>query len=423
MPDRSLADWLALLERRHPQEIDLGLDRVAAVWSRLGGDNSPFAGCRIITVAGTNGKGSTVACIEALAVAHGLTVGAFTSPHILRYNERIRLQGEPVVDALITAAFARIESARGDISLTYFEFNTLAALLIFADEKPAVVVLEVGLGGRLDAVNIIDADVAIVTSIDLDHQGWLGDTREQIAVEKLGIARPGMPLLIGETDYPANFAGQVAATGALALWLGRDFSCVEQCDHLCLQLADAALGSLSLQKTGLLPQNKALAAQALQSAGFTLNAVQLCCALDNAFVTGRQQWRSWQGRNLLFDVAHNPAACRALAQRLESLPGRVVAVASVLSDKDWAGMVAALSAQIGHWYVAEIAGNSRATSGQTLLEVLYNAGLSGVLYSALQVAFEAAIADSEAGDTVVIFGSFFTVAELLALTSVGDASD
>ena len=226
MTNRCLADWLTLLETRHPCEIELGLERVATVWVRYKSNSlslSPVKEPVIITVAGTNGKGSCIASMQALLLEHGYSVGAFTSPHFLRYNERISLCGQPVPDNEIVAAFEAIEAIRGDIDLTYFEFNTLAALIIFNRNELDVLLLEVGLGGRLDAVNIINADVAVLTSIDLDHQQWLGETRTEIAREKLGIARRGKPLIIGEKDHPKDFKQLVSQTGAQALWCGDDF--------------------------------------------------------------------------------------------------------------------------------------------------------------------------------------------------------
>ena len=213
MTNRSLAEWLSLLESRHPCEIELGLERVDKVWKRFQSSHAKeaFSG-KVVTVAGTNGKGSCVASMQAVLLAHGYSVGSFTSPHFLVYNERICLNGQPVADQNIIDAFELIETLRQDISLSYFEFNTLAALIIFAQKSPDILLLEVGLGGRLDAVNIIDADVAILTSIDLDHQQWLGETRAKIAKEKLGIARANKPLIIGESDYPDNFVNAVAVS-------------------------------------------------------------------------------------------------------------------------------------------------------------------------------------------------------------------
>jgi len=226
MTNRSLAEWLELLEQRHPCEIDLGVKRVAKVWQRYKTSQSltgEIGKSQVITVAGTNGKGSCIATMQSILLAHNYSVGSFTSPHFHRYNERICINGFPVDDPLIIDAFETIECLRQEISLTYFEFNALAALIIFSHSDLDVVLLEVGLGGRLDAANIINANIAVLSSVDLDHQQWLGDTRAKIAKEKLGIARANHPLIIGETNYPEGFEGLVADTRAKALWLGRDF--------------------------------------------------------------------------------------------------------------------------------------------------------------------------------------------------------
>ena len=431
MPDRCLAEWLTLLEARHPSEIDLGLDRVSAVWSELVArrqqQNNPLKLGTVITVAGTNGKGSTIASMQAILLQQGYRVGATTSPHFIDYNERISVQGEPVSDALIVSAFEEIELARQAISpepvsLTYFEFGTLAALLVFADANLDAVLLEVGLGGRLDAINIIDADVAVVTSIALDHQAWLGDTRELIAVEKLGIARPGRPLLIGEADSPKGFDQMITATGAEALQIGGDFSIELQDDQFAATLLSAD-GQPRLFEhlpvAGLLPINKTLAIQALLCAGFDLTDSGVAAALAELCLPGRQQQLDFKGIKVIVDVAHNPAAAIALAHSLTPIKGRYIAVASVLSDKDWSGIVEPLGNIINHWQIAEISDTERATKGQTLLEVLYNAGLSATLHEqvdgGLEKAFATALDQASADDTVVVFGSFYTVSTVLML--------
>ena len=422
MPDRCLAEWLTLLEARHPSEIDLGLDRVAAVWSELMArrlsDKNPIQLPRAITVAGTNGKGSCIASMQGILLHHGLRVGATTSPHFIDYNERISVQGEPVCDAVIVKAFAEIEAARQSISLTYFEFGTLAALLVFADANLDIMLLEVGLGGRLDAINIIDADVAVVTSIALDHQAWLGDTRELIAAEKLGIARAGRPLLIGEPDSPQGFSEMIAATGARALRIGADFSVDQQADHFHARLQTAEGKPLLIEHlpvSGLLPINKTLAIQALICAGVGLNSELVVKALEAVSLAGRQQQLRFNGTRVILDVAHNPAAAVALAGNLPAISGRYRAVASVLSDKDWSAIVAPLADIFADWQVAEISDTERATKGQTLVEVLYNAGLSGKLHETVEEAFLNALSQSAADDVVVVFGSFYTVSTVLKL--------
>ena len=413
MDDRSLAEWLALLETRHPSEIEMGLGRVSDVWQSLQAGRPKYTSLAI-TVAGTNGKGSCLTCMQAVLLGHGYSVGLFTSPHFLIYNERICLAGEPVSDALIVAAFEEIEVHRGDVSLTYFEFGTLAALVIFRDAAPDVMLLEVGLGGRLDAINIIDADVAVVTSIDLDHQSWLGDTREQIAVEKLGIARANRPLIIGEQDFPVGFEEMVASTGASGLFVSRDFSFTREARFTAnLKSPDGVLVIDQLESQGLLPLNKTLALQALLSAGIRLNVNNSRRALAAVTLRGRHQSIEYQGFRVILDVAHNPAAAKVLAQNLPAMAGRTLAVASVLDDKDWSGIVAELSKTVDDWFVAEISDSPRALSGQMLLELLYNTDQAAQLCDSVAQAFFAAVAEATEADRIVVFGSFHTVSAVL----------
>ena len=420
MPERNLAEWLTLLEARHPAEIDLGLARVAAVWSAIKQQRHQQGRAislpPVITVAGTNGKGSCLASMQAVILAHGFRVGLFTSPHFLHYNERIAVQGQPVDDATVVRAFDEIELARGDTSLTYFEFGALAALLVFVDAGLDLMLLEVGLGGRLDAINIIDADVAVVTSIALDHQAWLGDTRELIAVEKLGIARPSKPLVVAEADGPEGFDQMIAATGAEAFVIGQDFTLNPEVDGFSLQLKTLTAESQHLQglpTSGLLPINKAAALQALSCAGFSLDNDSVIAALDGLTLTGRQQHLSIDDRAVILDVAHNPAAAKALAAALEPISGQYLAVASVLDDKDWLGIVEPLSEIFAHWRIAEISASERATKAQTLMEVLYNDGLSSSLFESLEEAFQSALKAATKDDVIVVFGSFHSVSAVL----------
>ena len=413
MPNRALAEWLTLLESRHPSEIELGLGRVNNVWQRLQ-TTSGIKPSIAITVAGTNGKGSCIASMQALLLQHGYTVGMFTSPHFLLYNERICLAGKPVSDQLIVNAFEEIEEVRGDISLTYFEFGTLAALLIFRDASPDVMLLEVGLGGRLDAINIIDADVAVVTSIALDHQDWLGDTREAIAGEKIGIARAKRPLIIGEQDYPCGFEHMVAETGADALYIGRDFSFTDEPSFRVNLIAkNGPMHIDQLPRAGLLPINKTLALQALLAAGLELNSRDSRNALESVELTGRHQTLSYKGIKIILDVAHNPAAASALAQNLAGAERRTLAVASVLEDKDWAGIVLAMGNVVDDWFIAQISDSTRASKGHSLLEVVYNAGQSGQLLESIEQALDSALEQATAEDRIVVFGSFHTVAAVL----------
>ena len=424
MPERSLADWLNLLESRHPSEIELGLHRVSLVWQRLQSEHGfnqqkpPLA----ITVAGTNGKGSSLACMQAILLEHGYSTGMFTSPHFLHYNERICLGGVPVADQIIVDAFELIEAQCGNISLTYFEFGTLAALVIFYQAQPDVMLLEVGLGGRLDAINIIDADVAVLTSVALDHQDWLGDTREAIAREKLGIARPGRPLIIGEQDHPVGFKQMVAETGADPVFAGKDFSHTDGNPFAVSLIGiggeDGQLEIDQLAQSSLLAINKTVALQALLAAGIELEVATSRKALQQAGLRGRQQKLNFRGVEVILDVAHNPAAATKLAQRLAAQQGTSVAVASVLDDKDWSGILEAMSLVISHWHIAEISQISRASKGQYLLDLLYNADQSGDLHRSIEEAFlqavDAVSVDTEA-QRIVVFGSFHTVALVLNL--------
>lgn len=432
MPDRSLADWLELLESRHSSEIELGLTRVAAVWSQLCLDQcssadpkKPFTQSKVITVAGTNGKGSCIASLEAIILQHGYTVGTFSSPHFIHYNERITLQRKPVSDQKITHAFEAIEKARGEISLTYFEFGTLAALSIFQQESPDFILLEVGLGGRLDAVNIIDADIAVITSIALDHQDWLGNTRTEIAHEKLGIARAMQPLVIGEQDYPEGFLSQIEQTAANTYFLGRDFIIEEETEGFSVTLDPGANREVvhGLQDTAILRENKALAIQALAVAGVKLDPLLICKALNRVKLTGRRQEAHFQGISVILDVAHNPAAAGNLATYLDSIKGKKMAVASVLQDKDWKGIVQELKHQMDQWFVAEISDTERATKGQSLLEVLYNATQPSQLYNSVEQAFYAAVKEAEQGDLVIVFGSFYTVATVLGILKAEESGE
>ena len=422
MTNRSLAEWLSLLESRHPSEIELGLERVDTVWKRFKSTASSAGfSSQVITVAGTNGKGSCVASMQAVLLAHGYSVGSFTSPHFLAYNERICLNGQPIDDQSIVAAFELIESLREEISLTYFEFNTLAALIIFTQKTPQIVLLEVGLGGRLDAANIIDADVAVLTSVDLDHQQWLGSTRAKIAKEKLGIARSGKPLIIGESNYPENFAQLVKSTNADALWIGQDFDYRVQNQQVTVTLYGLDNQPILVDKIanyGPLAVNKTIALQALTSLGCLLDSEICQSALQNVPIVGRQQQAEYQSIPIILDVAHNPAAALKLAESLSDKPGKTIAVASVLEDKDWQSMVANLHSQIDYWFIAELAGISRAAKGQSLLKLLYNAGGEGMLCESVETAFKSAVSKAEKTDNVLVFGSFHTVAKVLEFISM-----
>jgi dihydrofolate synthase/folylpolyglutamate synthase len=359
--------------------------------------------------------------MQALLVQHGYSVGAFTSPHFLHYSERIRIDGVAVSDQELVAAFELIEVVRSETSLTYFEFNALAALVIFRRADLDAVLLEVGLGGRLDAVNIIDADVAILSSVDLDHQDWLGDTRALIAREKLGVARQGKPLLVGETDLPDGFYETVRSIGASALYYDADFSIDNGGDSsqfsVNLKTNTGTLLIPDITHGNLLPVNISLALQALVSAGFVINTRTCLEALKCLSLPGRQQRVKFQGVDLLLDVAHNPAAARVLAAKIPIIKGTTYAVASVLNDKDWAGIVAEIHPSVDVWLLGKITDNHRAMETQRLTEVVYNSGAEAVCFESVGLAFDRAVELTSPGDQVVVFGSFHTVSAVLTIIS------
>lgn len=432
---RTLTEWLDYQQHVHPRAIELGLERVRAVWLRLG---APAPAPLTISVGGTNGKGSTVAFLQAMLAASGKRVGAYTSPHLLRYNERVRIAGRDAGDVELCAAFARIEAVRGDIALTYFEFGTLAALLLFAAAALDVAVLEVGLGGRLDAVNIIDADAAIVTTVDLDHQDWLGRDRDSIGREKAGIFRAGRPAVIGERDPPRGLLAAASEARARVLRAGRDFDVQAQADGFAWRsrassgragdfdpVPDEAPGSvLTIGALGLEAphqiDNAAAALAALWALRDRLGWDARACAagLAQTRLPGRLQ-RLADAPELRVDVAHNPQAARELAAWIDAQParGRTLAVFSALADKDVAGIAAALGERIAHWYVAGIGdagarGLDAAAVAARLTAVIPAGRLS--THADLAVALAAARAAAAPQDRIVAFGSFHVVASVLA---------
>ena len=413
-----LSQWLEYIQRQHPESIELGLDRVREVATRLG-LGRPAA--QVITVAGTNGKGSTVAFIEAIARAGGWKVGAYTSPHLLRYNERVRIEAEEVADDALVAAFAVVEAARGDTPLTYFEFGTLAALWLFQRASLDLVVLEVGLGGRLDAVNLVDADVAVVTTVDIDHTGWLGSDRESIGREKAGIARAWKPLVLGEVDPPSSVLRHAYAIGANAIRLGSDFF-HEPVDaaHWRWREVGAEL-RLPAPRLAAPPQraNASTAIAALRALPRALPEAAFAQGVATATLPGRLQCLQRDGVEIVLDVAHNPQAARELAAWLRRRsPAPTVAVFAALADKDAAGMVQALAGQVGHWYLAGLEQAGRGQDVEHLVARLDGtvAGVAtGVSSGDARVAdaLARAIAAVAPGGRVLVFGSFHTVAEAL----------
>ncbi len=413
MIERSLDDWLDYQLRTHPQAIAMGLERVREVAQRLAIGRP---GKYVITVAGTNGKGSTIAFIEAIARAAGLRVGAFTSPHLLRYNERVRVDGQDVGDAQLIAAFERIEQARGQIALTYFEFGTLAALLILQQSNLDIALLEVGLGGRLDAVNIVDADVAVITTVDIDHQEYLGEDRENIGLEKAGILRTGKPCILGEKDPPASVLRRAYELGAFAI---RGHS-----DYLIDVLEDGwrwrepnfeiDLPMPALTAPAQL-DNAAAAIAALRALPVKIDEGALRTGIAQARIRGRLQ-KIAESPEVVVDVAHNPQAALQLAQWLVEHPKPTHAVFSALADKDIEAIVDSLAPCVDRWYLAGIHdAGSRGLQGHELAARLdtHIAAERRSVHDTVAEALFAARAAARPDERVLVFGSFHTVAEAL----------
>ncbi len=418
MTSRSLADWLAYLEQLHPTAIDMGLDRVRAVAARMAMTRpAPL----VVTVTGTNGKGSTCALIASLLNAQGLKIGSYSSPHLLRYNERVLLSGREASDAELCEAFAVVEAARGEISLTYFEMGTLAAFWLFERAGLDAVVLEVGLGGRLDAVNIVDADLAVITNIGLDHADWLGNSRESVAYEKAGILREGKPALCGDLDPPQPLLDHANSLSAPLLLRGRDFDLAMGAGDWHWRGVDAAGAPLELHGLPMLTlpmENAALALQAYAMLGLPWDPARLARALLQTRVVGRLDSRQvlWNGRRiaLLLDVGHNPHAAAFLAQRLEQRPvvGTRRAVFGLLADKDLTGVLDALAPSISDWAVAPLP-TPRTQSATQLAQALLERGASVSEYATIEQALDAQCARAESVDEILVFGSFYCVAAAL----------
>ena len=403
---RSLADWLAFIERQHPQSIALGLERVREVLDRM----KLELDCLVITVGGTNGKGSTCAMLESILRVGGQRTGLYASPHLVRYNERVQINGVEAEDGLLCEGFEAVERARGEVQLTYFEYGTLAAFWIFAHEKIEAAVLEVGLGGRLDAVNVLDADCAVLTSVALDHVDYLGPDRESIGREKAGIFRAGRPAVIADPDPPRSV---VQAVGE-KLFLGKDFG-------FTVEKSQWAYWGPKRRRSGL-------AHPALRGRLQLRNAAAALCALDAlalpvamqdvrrglAEVTLPARFQVLPGRpQVVLDVAHNVEAAEVLADNLAAsgFAPETFAVCGMLRDKDIAGVLRALAPRITKWHLASLPG-PRGASADDLDSSLGKPDAKK--FASPVAAFEAAAARAGEGDKIVVFGSFLTVGEVIA---------
>jgi dihydrofolate synthase/folylpolyglutamate synthase len=431
---RTLAEWLALQESVHPQSIDMGLERVSRVAEALGVAAPAFP---VVTVAGTNGKGSVVAHLEALLGALGGRTGLFTSPHLLRYNERIRVGGSEVTDAELITVFEQIEAARGATTLTFFEYNTLAALAIFTAARVDVAVLEVGLGGRLDATNLVDADAAVLASVGFDHREWLGDTLELIGAEKAGIFRAIRPAVLGTPQMPASVYAAISRLGARAVVAERDFSWQIgvtgwDYDGLALRLRSLPPSALA---GAIQYRNAATAIAALEALRSSENArpavgqlATRLAALDEHTVATALRRVRLPGRfqivpgkvEWILDIAHNEPAARVLAAQLRERPlpesaagaGRTFAVIGVLADKDATAIGAALAGVIDHWIVCALPG-PRGTSAAELAARLVPEAAPIELAGSVAAGCELARAQARPGDRVVVCGSVYTVGPAL----------
>ncbi|CAB9541449.1 Dihydrofolate synthase (EC @ Folylpolyglutamate synthase (EC [Bathymodiolus brooksi thiotrophic gill symbiont] len=389
----TLDDWLNYQENLHSHEIDLGLERIQAVYQKLFPNGVSF---KVITVAGTNGKGSTIAFIDSIYQQSNYKVAKFTSPHILQYGERFSVNGAQIADAKICSAFEEIERVRGDISLTYFEFSTLAALIIFTNEKVDIAILEIGLGGRLDSVNVVDSDVGVITNIDIDHIDYLGATRELIGFEKAGIMRSNTPCVCGDANPPNAIAQYAEKIGALLTFVDTPY-----------------LGAISLQgehqKT-----NAAVAIAAvnqLQSV-FSVNQNQLARGVENAQLLARFQVKTVGDKMLIFDVAHNPAAVQVLADMLKINEQPTLAIFSALQDKDIETMISTIAPLIDEWLLVPLKVN-RAIAIQDLSKKF---GLSDKIRICddMSSAIHQAL-NGKHIQRIVIFGSFYIVADALKI--------
>ncbi|NLQ18926.1 bifunctional tetrahydrofolate synthase/dihydrofolate synthase [Marinomonas sp. M1K-6] len=413
MTHTSLASWLSYIESQHPSEIALGLDRGNKVFARL---NLSRPKKQVITVAGTNGKGSTCAMLTQYLCSQHHSVGTYTSPHFLDFNERIAVNNAPCDDGLICRAFEAIEAAREDIPLTYFEFSTLAALWVFDQSELDYWVLEVGLGGRLDSVNMVDTDVAVVTSIALDHMDWLGDNIDVIAREKTGIARRDKLLISGVVNPPNGIATTAGEIGAQLRQKGVDFSFQRESDTWSwsgngIQYENLPIPSLPLQ-------NAATVVAVLVYMGLAPTSADLITLFSTAQLTGRFQQVA-SSPEVYIDVAHNPEAAIELAQRIGYLPRRPIAVCGMLKDKDIASVMASLADRFSAWFCCDLKGARGAQAVELMKHISQassDSGLQMQAFPSVRDALNEALSKAKAEQrAVIVFGSFVTVSDYLAL--------
>ncbi|WP_343033425.1 bifunctional tetrahydrofolate synthase/dihydrofolate synthase [Alteromonas profundi] len=412
--ESSLTQWLTYLESIHPTAIDMGLTRVKNVAERLA---ITLSDTLVITVAGTNGKGTTCRLLEQALLAQGKTVAVYGSPHLVDYRERVRINGEWANASAFVAAFNDIEQARGEISLTYFEFGTLAAMQMMQQWQVDVAILEVGLGGRLDATNIIDPDLAIITTIDLDHQDWLGDTRDEIAREKAGIMRAQGKAVLGELDPPASLHEEVNRLNVDAVWATRDFFSAPYIDETTWNWHGKSRVLTQLPKPHIPLQNVCTALAALETLDLLPSEERVKHIIANTHLPGRQQQIS-EAPLVVVDVAHNPQATKAMRLWLEHYQAsRIHAVVGMLKDKSVTETLAPLSPLNAQWYVADTHG-PRGLGAQALADALTQNKVSAsciATFDSVASAYSQAREAYSPGDLVLVFGSFVTVAEVMSV--------
>lgn len=405
-PRRSLKDWLCYLEDLHPTNIELGLERVNKVKQALQLD---FSNIRVVTVGGTNGKGTTSTLVEQACIVAGQSVAVYSSPHLIDYRERVRINGKLLTESMHCDAFKKVELARGTTSLTYFEFGTLAALLLIAQSQVDIALLEVGLGGRLDAVNIIDPNLSVITTIDLDHQDWLGDTKEAIGREKAGIFRQNRCAIIGDLDPPLSLIQQAEQLHVQAQYQGQNFRIVEEAGAFSFV---SETKSLSCIPTPHIPlQNVATGLAVIEWLDLGLSDESLRAVVGATRTPGRMQ-QIGQSPDVIVDVAHNIQAVNYLKTQIETRRFRSLhLVCAMLKDKDIEQCLAAMSQLEATWYLANI-DHPRGAQASYLAEYL-DANVRHFEYDKVEAAFNAAVDNSNKDDLVVVFGSFFTLSAIL----------
>lgn len=418
VPDNawSLSQWLEYLEHIHHRPIDMGLDRVRIVAERL---QLLAPKSTVFVVGGTNGKGSTVAFLEQICLQSGLSTGTYTSPHLIRYNERVRINAEELDDTLHARAFMAVEQARADVSLTYFEFGTLAALWLLQQQPLDVLILEVGLGGRLDAVNVIDADVAVVTSVGIDHIEFLGPDRDVIGFEKAGIFRPQHPAICGDLEPPEPLLEHSHRIDAQLYCKGADFHFVEHPEHFDFIGVQETWNELPLPRLPL--TNAATALAALQASGLDVDIVAVRQGLMNAQLSGRMELVA-EKPDILLDVGHNPHASKYLAKVLQQRYAnrRIIAVCGMLQDKDHQGTLEPLMGVIDQWFIGTLPGPRGASATQLTASIGSNASVT--CSDSIVAAFTQAKHAAGKEDVILCFGSFLTVAAIKELvTNTGEA--